>query len=258
MREGSFGARANNPAIRRVNYDKVHKTEFIMIDKKTCIALVLFVIFPIYSTIAHAMLVAEYDLNSAGSSPSGTAHSATTVDPQFTASDLVLVNGSNTVNAFSNHFYHDGWDTTFNLAKYYALTIDTLAPAYILDRMSFSLEELSGTNSDWELRSSVDGFAGPLSGGTFGGGVVTSFVLSLASLGTLTLPTEFRWYMTGSTTNERVGFANHECPGTGCGLNDLGQDLQIFASPVPVPAAIWLFGSALVGFIGMSRRRNVS
>ncbi len=29
-------------------------------------------------------------------------------------------------------------------------------------------------------------------------------------------------------------------------------------SEVPVPAAFWLFGSALIGFIGMSRRTNVS
>jgi hypothetical protein len=28
-------------------------------------------------------------------------------------------------------------------------------------------------------------------------------------------------------------------------------------SPVPVPAAIWLFGTALIGFIGMSRRTRV-
>jgi hypothetical protein len=28
-------------------------------------------------------------------------------------------------------------------------------------------------------------------------------------------------------------------------------------SPVPVPAAIWLFGTALIGFIGMSRRTKV-
>ena len=27
---------------------------------------------------------------------------------------------------------------------------------------------------------------------------------------------------------------------------------------VPVPAAIWLFGTALIGFIGMSRRTNLS
>ena len=29
-------------------------------------------------------------------------------------------------------------------------------------------------------------------------------------------------------------------------------------SPVPVPAAIWLFGSALIGFIGISRRTNLT
>jgi hypothetical protein len=29
-------------------------------------------------------------------------------------------------------------------------------------------------------------------------------------------------------------------------------------SEVPVPAALWLFGTALVGFIGVSRRRNVA
>ena len=27
--------------------------------------------------------------------------------------------------------------------------------------------------------------------------------------------------------------------------------------PVPIPAAFWLFGTALVGFVGMSRRRKV-
>ncbi len=29
-------------------------------------------------------------------------------------------------------------------------------------------------------------------------------------------------------------------------------------NPVPVPAAVWLFGTALVGFIGFSRRRKVA
>jgi hypothetical protein len=29
------------------------------------------------------------------------------------------------------------------------------------------------------------------------------------------------------------------------------------ASPIPVPATIWLFGTALIGFVGMSRRRKV-
>ena len=29
-------------------------------------------------------------------------------------------------------------------------------------------------------------------------------------------------------------------------------------NPVPVPAAVWLFGTALIGFIGLSRRRKVA
>ena len=29
-------------------------------------------------------------------------------------------------------------------------------------------------------------------------------------------------------------------------------------SPIPVPAAVWLFGTALIGFVGMSRRREVA
>ena len=29
-------------------------------------------------------------------------------------------------------------------------------------------------------------------------------------------------------------------------------------SPVPVPAAVWLFGTALIGFVGVSRRRSIA
>ncbi|MCP4333688.1 MAG: VPLPA-CTERM sorting domain-containing protein [Gammaproteobacteria bacterium] len=30
------------------------------------------------------------------------------------------------------------------------------------------------------------------------------------------------------------------------------------AVPVPIPAAIWLFGTVLIGFVGISRRRKVA
>jgi len=39
----------------------------------------------------------------------------------------------------------------------------------------------------------------------------------------------------------------------GRGVIDPGTGLN----PVPVPAAVWLFGTALIGFVGMSRRRKV-
>ncbi|MCP4331578.1 MAG: VPLPA-CTERM sorting domain-containing protein [Gammaproteobacteria bacterium] len=33
--------------------------------------------------------------------------------------------------------------------------------------------------------------------------------------------------------------------------------LSINVSAVPVPAAVWLFGTALIGFVGMSRRTSI-
>jgi hypothetical protein len=47
---------------------------------------------------------------------------------------------------------------------------------------------------------------------------------------------------------------------------DLGTDTNDYShwteygpvSVVPVPAAVWLFGTALIGFVGMSRRRKVA
>ena len=43
-------------------------------------------------------------------------------------------------------------------------------------------------------------------------------------------------------------------------LNDYvnASTYSISVSPVPVPAAVWLFGTALIGFVGMSRRRKVA
>jgi hypothetical protein len=40
----------------------------------------------------------------------------------------------------------------------------------------------------------------------------------------------------------------------------LSDEMRLFAPPseVPVPAAFWLFGTALIGFIGMSRRTSLS
>ena len=32
-------------------------------------------------------------------------------------------------------------------------------------------------------------------------------------------------------------------------------DFAVYASPVPVPAAVWLFGSGLIGLVGVARRR---
>ncbi|MDH3378061.1 MAG: VPLPA-CTERM sorting domain-containing protein [Gammaproteobacteria bacterium] len=45
-------------------------------------------------------------------------------------------------------------------------------------------------------------------------------------------------------------------------LDTSSSDSQVYAlwtpvNPVPVPAAVWLFGTALIGFFGYSRRRKI-
>lgn len=49
-----------------------------------------------------------------------------------------------------------------------------------------------------------------------------------------------------SLDNVRIDFRNDKI--------DFGNDL----SPVPIPAAVWLFGTALIGLVGISRRRKVA
>ena len=45
----------------------------------------------------------------------------------------------------------------------------------------------------------------------------------------------------------------------GTGVQGSISNLAIWGkvSPIPVPAAFWLFGTALIGFVGMSRRTGV-
>ena len=46
--------------------------------------------------------------------------------------------------------------------------------------------------------------------------------------------------------------------GTGSGLSHYLEFGQGMRTAVPVPAAVWLFGTALIGFVGVSRKRKVT
>lgn len=193
------------------------------------------------SSLANAGLIVEYDYSPA----SGTTLNASYTASNYVASGLTLNNAANTANAFGNHFYHNGWDATFNANKYYEATISN-ANLFTFDSLSFALENTSGTSTYW-LRSSLDGFAADLATGNFSGGLVTNFSSDLSTLGGINAPVSFRWFIASTTT---AGFANHECPGAGCNFVDVGQDLQFFA--VPEPSTLAIFALGLMGLI--SRR----
>ncbi len=57
--------------------------------------------------------------------------------------------------------------------------------------------------------------------------------------------------------NYTVNFLGTPGPST-FGLTLIAHVEEIQTSAVPVPAAVWLFGSALMGLIGVSRRKSTS
>ena len=68
-------------------------------------------------------------------------------------------------------------------------------------------------------------------------------------------------YLAGITTKENSPFADDwVTPSDTSGAIDFlfgTTQLNLNVNPVPVPAAFWLFGTALLGFVGMSRRTSV-
>lgn len=54
-----------------------------------------------------------------------------------------------------------------------------------------------------------------------------------------------------------VAFEDRPFPGSDFDFNDAKYVFtNVSASPVPVPAAIWLFGSAMLGFLGIGKRNR--
>jgi hypothetical protein len=62
----------------------------------------------------------------------------------------------------------------------------------------------------------------------------------------------------GTDTNINAGDFSSGCITPGSANMSGTGDCSVSLNPVPLPAAIWLFGSGLIGLVGISRRKNSS
>ena len=119
---------------------------------------------------------------------------------------------------------------------------------------------LTGFPSGWDERPNHnDSEFGRFSDGVKGTGRTLQSVFSFTADGTNTLS-----FANLLENNKGWIFAAHvQCSGRGgnvCSSVDGEKSHHIAGtdvSPIPIPGAIWLFGTALVGFISMSNRRKV-
>jgi hypothetical protein len=70
------------------------------------------------------------------------------------------------------------------------------------------------------------------------------------------------WFLEGINGVYHQSNCNFTCDGGTVHLTSVGSMLNAAnwtpVSTVPIPATVWLFGTALIGFVGMSRRRKVA
>lgn len=149
-------------------------------------------------------------------------------------------------------FVAGGYNTSYLNPEGVQQLVNDLIPGttYRLDfyqsNLGFGIDNLSGSygaQANWQLY--IDGSASGLFSDTM-----------LPETGTLPNNTWFATSITfvATSSSHYLGFAANSVSG---GNTFLGIDgVSISTTTVPIPAAIWLFGSGLLALVGISRRKK--
>jgi hypothetical protein len=129
-------------------------------------------------------------------------------------------------------------------------------PNGFFESVSLSLWDGNGDGSSLDLVQGTVKAPGDITAGTLdvGGIDPITWSLDLAALGFLDEVENSRASRQGLWV--QLGFGSYFSGMKGKNTPEYLQ-ATLEVSPVPIPSALWLFGSALVGFIGMSRRTRV-
>ena len=162
-----------------------------------------------------------------------------------------------TQGASATDFAPWGGAITFNTATnwYFDPDVSTDADVVNNDFYSVALHELGhllglGTADSWDNLVSGTDFTGVASNSVFGGDVPLDAGLGHWENGTLSLVDGVS-QETAMDPSILVGSRKVFTDLDVAGLKDVGWEV----SAVPVPAAVWLFGSGLLGLVGVARRR---
>jgi hypothetical protein len=138
------------------------------------------------------------------------------------------------------------WFTPLNVTS--ATIVYDLGDVYAIDRLALWNEEFSGIGS-LDISTSLDNI-------TFG--TVASGLIPVDPPVSSSKPAEV--FSFGLHTARYIQFDVGNCPQSNGGNpltnNRCSIDEVAFSAVVPIPAAIWLFGSGLLGLIGVARHKK--
>jgi hypothetical protein len=189
--------------------------------------------------------------------PAGTVNSSTPLPPASAAPTVTAGNlsggpGLDNPGLFANAYEFDNWPSgPLNTSDY--LDFSVTGTGIIYSTVVFSLYNNFDGSGNWEIRSSVDGFASALDAGVFSGIFFSGELITanVSALGTRSGTVEFRLYTynnAGATNPLERGIRG--TGGSGQGLTVNGSVAAVAAAPAVSAPALgfgrWLLFAGLL------------